>query len=145
MFRWMRFHRRVHHMISIPSLIGEITIYLSIYLYSILIFYSGQVFLPCLSTISQTMFIPFSFPHPGLFFLIEIIVRFFTWLSSLSSLRSALRCSFHKLAISVLSSKELSGQQIVCGQIVILEQLMVVIETVQMISESPSTGEAFRY
>jgi hypothetical protein len=49
------------------------------------------------------------------------------------------------LALSVLSPKELSGQQIVCGQIVILEQLMVVIETVQMISESPSTSEAFRY
>lgn len=49
------------------------------------------------------------------------------------------------LTIFVLSPKELSGQQIVCGQIVILEQLTVVTETVQMISESPSTGQAFRY
>lgn len=46
------------------------------------------------------------------------------------------------LTIFVLSPKELSGQQIVCGQIVILEQLTVVTETV--ISESPSTGQAFR-
>lgn len=49
------------------------------------------------------------------------------------------------LSIFVVSPKELSGQQIVCGQIVILEQLTVVTETVQMISESPSTGQAFRY